>query len=510
MNRIARLLGMWWVGVCCTFSSFSVASAHGEEPLRLANLFGDSMVLPSESELPIWGWSQAHAEIRVSLGEQTATTTSDETGFWIVRFPPLKASFEPISLGVQSGEERIEVGDLLVGRVWLAAGQSNMQWTLGQSLAERPELAERILLNDSTNIRFTRVDLGPAPTAPRDLPNRAPWTRVDRETAANMSGVAFFFAQRMGQELHVPIGIIDVSRGGTPIEPFIPREAFVGHPTLEAELKLGDAEDLAGLKALPGGVFARDAAWLPGRLFHSRIAPLVRLPIHGAIWYQGESNSGFEEDPRDYRVKMQALREGWRTAFGQADLPIHYVQLPGSGAGENWPALREEQRVSEQLPTSGMVVTIDLEGAGIHPWNKFDVGERLARLALDDEPTDQARMPRSGPTFASMVRGADSVVLQFHSCSDLWLGRKPGTDAPMPLGTRQVPGFEVRLASGNWQAVDATIDGRNVRLTGAGIVEAHAVRFAWSSTPALESLYDDSMLPASPMEVILDHEKTPR
>ncbi|MBL8853967.1 MAG: hypothetical protein JNK57_08340, partial [Planctomycetaceae bacterium] len=100
MNRIARLLGMWWVGVCCTFSSFSVASAHGEEPLCLANLFGDSMVLPSESELPIWGWSQAHAEIRVSLGEQTATTTSDEAGFWIVRFPPLKASFEPISLGV--------------------------------------------------------------------------------------------------------------------------------------------------------------------------------------------------------------------------------------------------------------------------------------------------------------------------------------------------------------------------------------------------------------------------
>jgi sialate O-acetylesterase len=200
---------------------------------------------------------------------------------------------------------------------------------------------------------------------------------------------------------------------------------------------------------------------------------------------------------------MKALCRGWRTAFGLADLPIHYVQLPGSGAGANWPQLREEQRVSEQLPTSGMVVTIDLEGEGIHPWNKFDVGERLARLAFAAEPGIQAHVPSSGPRYASMVRGSDSIVVQFTACSDLWLGRKRGTDAPLRLGTGRVPGFEVELASGEWQTVDATIDGRSVRLTGAGIEEARAVRFAWAVTPAQEFLYDDSLLPTSPMAVSL-------
>ncbi|MBL8891592.1 MAG: hypothetical protein JNL67_16550 [Planctomycetaceae bacterium] len=494
---------IYWIGLCLVFSMILAPTAECEEPLRVANVFNESMVLPSARVIPIWGWGPALASLHVSLGTQTATTTSDKSGFWAVSFPPQQASFAPRSLLVQCGEDRVELDGLLVGRVWLAAGQSNMQWTLGQSLAERAELADRISLEESMQIRFVHLDLGPATEIQNDLPKRVCWTRVDRAAAANMSGVAFFFAQRLAHELQVPIGIIDVSRGGTPIEPFIPRDAFLGHPTLEAELQLGDIEDLAGLKALRGGVFARDVAWLPGRLFHSRIAPLVRLPIHGAIWYQGESNCGIDEDPTDYRVKMHALRRGWRTAFGQADLPIHYVQLPGSGAGANWPMLREEQRVSQDLPTSGMVVTIDLEGDGIHPWNKFDVGDRLARLALYDEPNVKARVPRSGPTYTSMVRLDDSILIQFDGCSDLWIGCKSGTDAPMRLGTDEVPGFEVRLGSGEWKAVEAKVGKASVRLTGDGVLEAKAIRYAWSPTPPGTFVYDDSLLPASPMEIKL-------
>lgn len=481
--------------VCFVFASTSMA----KEPLQLANLFNDSMVLPSGTKIPVWGWSEPGSTITATLGDQTASTTSDEQGLWTIEFASRNASYEAVTLLVQSGDERIELHDLLFGRVWLAAGQSNMQWTLGQSIAERADLAQRVTLDESVAIRVTRIDLGPEHEAKSDLPHRTTWTKVTPETASQMSGVAFFFAQRMSSELLIPFGIIDVSRGGTPIEPFIPREAFVDHPTLEAELRLGDAEDLAGLKALRGGVFARDAAWLPGRLFNSRIAPLTKFPIAGAIWYQGESNSGTDEDPTDYRYKMDALRDGWRNAFSQSELQVHYVQLPGSGAGPNWPQLREEQRVAEQRPLSGMVVTIDLEGEGIHPWNKFDVGERLARIALAEEPSDETRLPSSGPRFASVVREEDAIVVHFDCCSGLWIGRKSGTDSPMPLRTRSIVGFEIQLPSGQWQAADATLDGTSVRVTGDGIADAKAVRYAWSPTPTLESLYDDSMLPASPL-----------
>jgi sialate O-acetylesterase len=182
---------------------------------------------------------------------------------------------------------------------------------------------------------------GAAGAATRQVKRRC-HSHEDFDTA--FSGVAFYFVRQLHRELGVPVGIIDSSRGGTPIEPFIPREAFGAHPTLRRELDLGDQCDLDGFWKLPGGVRARDANWLPGRLFNSRLAPLARFTVRGAIWYQGESNSGVGEDPRDYQHKMRALITGWRHAFGNEQMPVYFIQLPGSGAGSVVSSVRGGQQ----------------------------------------------------------------------------------------------------------------------------------------------------------------------
>lgn len=478
---------------------FVGAQSTSAAELRFARLFGDRMVLPAERPIRVWGEAPAGIEVEVSLGDQMAQSTADAKGHWSVELPALPCSFEPRKLRAHAGDEAIELSDIVVGEVWVAGGQSNMQWTLGQCLAEESSLSAHTQLEEEVDLRWCRIDEAPAREPRTDLSAPINWRRVDDQSAGAMSAAAFFFARRLAMERRVPIGIVDTSRGGTPIEPFIPRSEFTGHPTLEAELKLGDADDLLGLKELPGGVFARDEAWLPGRLYHSRIEPLRGLRPMGVIWYQGESNSGQGEDPTDYRFKQAALVAGWRDAFADPELPFHFVQLPRSGAGANWPRLREEQRLAETPPRAGMVVTIDLEGGGIHPWNKFDVGERLARWALLEEPYDDESVRRCrGPRPHRIVREDDRLVIEFDSSGPIWLGRKDRFDRPSQLDEAEVPGWEIQRGDGTWETIAARLHDGGIVIAVTPEQRTAAVRYAWAPQPPLECLYDDSELPLPP------------
>jgi sialate O-acetylesterase len=224
-----------------------------------------------------------------------------------------------------------------------------MAMTMGAVSRKLESAKQDIKAAALASIRFRRVKEDESRKPMNDIPEGTGWTVCSADTVAGFSAAAFYFARILHREVGVPVGIIDSSRGGTPIEPFIPREAFTSHPTLRRELELGDLEDLTGIWKLPGGVRARDTNWLPGRLFHSRIAPITRFAVRGVIWYQGESNCGDGEDPRDYRHKMRALINGWRSAIGEERLPFYFVQLPGSGAGVGWPYLREQRVLSARL-----------------------------------------------------------------------------------------------------------------------------------------------------------------
>ena len=465
--------------------------------LRLAKIFADHMVIQREKPVVVWGWADAGATVTVAFAGDMYIATADDTGAWEVALPPLDASAVGQTLQVTSDEQRLAVRDVLVGDVWHASGQSNMAMTVAAVLEGLPAAKPLIATADLPAVRFCRLQAGPSRVPLAELADAVVWTQCTAETAGSVSAVAFFFATRLHDAREVPIAVIDSSRGGTPIEPFIPREAFAGHPTLEMELELGDRNDLEGIWRLAGGVRARDENWLPGRLFQSRLAPLLRLRVRGCIWYQGESNAGVQEDPRDYEHKMRALVRGWRRALGDDSLPFLYVQLPGSGAGAGWPYLREQQRLAADEPQVGMVVTIDLEGEGIHPPNKVDVGRRLAAWAL--ATTVDPDIPHAGPMMDTYeIRGREVVVWFRQAESGLMTATKSGLEPP-----RETPGVppalcEVADGEGRWHAAVARIDGDTMVVSSDAVAEPVAARYAYDVTPAGCNLYNRAGLPASP------------
>jgi sialate O-acetylesterase len=474
----------------------SPLTALGDAEFKLASVFSDHIVLQRGMPLAVWGTADAGAQVMVEFASQKKTATADAGGKWRADFAPLAAESRPQVLTATSGSAAAKCEDVLVGEVWHACGQSNMAMTVGEVAKALAEVKAQIPEWNVASIRFRRVADAES-VKPLEEVQAGAWRVCAPDTVPGFSAAAFFFALRLHKELKVPVAIIDSSRGGTPIEPFIPRQAFDAHPTLRREVELADQNDLAGLKALPGGVFARDANWLPGRLFNSRLAPLARLAVRGVIWYQGESNSGVDEDPRDYEHKMRALMSGWRTVLHHEELPCYFVQLPGSGAGANWPRLREEQWRCASLPHAGMVVTVDLVGAGIHPPNKVDVGERLARWAL--AKTYGKAVPFSGPLFAKAEFHAGQCVVHFdHVGSGLMVASKQGLAAPVETPAVALALFEVKNEAGEWLPAEARIEGKTVLVSSKKVARAVAVRYAVQTSPQGCNLYNRDGLPASP------------
>lgn len=481
----------------CWALLFVAVPAAAQAELRLSGIFGDHMVVQRGEPVTVWGWAAEGDRVVVKFAEQNLTTNSDARGAWSVTLKALQPSDQGRELSVRVADTSIVCRDVVVGDVWHASGQSNMAMNIGSVAKRLPQAQQDILDAQLDGIRVRRIQEPESAEPLEALPRRDGWIVCSPKAVPRFSAAAFYFARKLHRELGVPIGIIDTSRGGTPIEPFIPRSAFASHPTLERELLLGDRGDLDGIWKLPGGVRARDANWLPGRLFQSRLAPITRYAVRGAIWYQGESNCGKAEDPRDYQHKMRALITGWRTSLGEDDLPFYFVQLPGSGAGPGWPYLREQQRLSADLAGTGMAVTIDLLDRDIHPPNKFDVGERLAAWALGR--TYAKGVVVSGPLFRQVeFSGGEATVRFAHSENGLMVAVKEGMDRPKATTKTKLAHFELADANGRWHPAEATIAGQTVIVRRDGLPRPVAVRYAYEINPQQCHLYNRDGLPAAP------------
>ncbi|MBT4822695.1 MAG: sialate O-acetylesterase, partial [Lentisphaerae bacterium] len=385
------------------------ATDAASQGFSLADIFGDSMVLQQGMPVRIWGRGPARRQITVSFSGQVARGTVDDTGVWAVELMPLAASSVPADLLVLC-EDTIVVRNVLVGEVWHASGQSNMDCKMADCTSRLPEIGEILAEADLSDIRYRAINQPEADVPQSAIADGGAWLVSTPATAAHFSAVAFLVARRLHAELNVPIGIIETAWGGHPIEPFIPESAFDGHPVLRRERELAGQKDWDGLRSMVGGVWARDDSWLPGTVYNSRIAPIVGHAIRGVLWYQAESNCGEGEDPRFYCEKMKALIRGWRAAWRRPDLPVYYVQLPQYTA-PGWAPMRDEQRRAMYEPNTGMAVTIDLALDDIHPANKLDVAERLARWPLAQQYGKDVIV--SGPLFKSMHVDGGKAVLTF-------------------------------------------------------------------------------------------------
>ena len=472
---------------------FSVA-----DELRVADVFTDHAVLQQGVKLPIWGTAIAYEKVTLRFAGQTKSVQASKDGLWRIELSPLQAEKTGTTMTVESGDDRIKLHNLLVGEVWYASGQSNMQMTLSACAKKISVFGEMIDSASTNNIRWLRVDETDSPKPLTKRQSATGWQLDHPTNRSKQSAVAYVFALELCEVLDVPIGIIETSWGGKPIEGFIPRRQFVKQEPLKSILSLTEQNRLDELSSLKGGLIIRNTAGMPGRIFNARVSPIAPYALRGFIWYQGESNAGRGEDPRDYRIKMRALIDGWRETWDRPELPFYFVQLPAfKDEASGWVRLREEQRLSLDVEHTGMAVAIDLRDSDIHPTNKLDVGKRLASWAI--AKTYKKKSPASGPLFQSVTVDGDSMRVTFeHSESGLMVARKDGLGGPEPTPGYELEHFELADESGNWHSAQATIDGAEVVVRCPDVPKPCAVRYACSGAPANANLYNQAGLPASP------------
>ena len=430
------------VAVLVVACAVSVAGAE----VKLPGVFGDHMVLQRDAAVPVWGWAAPGEKVTVTLGDQSRTAAADKDGKWSLRLDRLSAG-GPYALKV-CGSNTLELSDVLVGEVWLCSGQSNMAMTVGAS----NRFAEEQAAADLPKIRHFTVPRRSAET-PETTCGGA-WTVSSPETVGKFSATAYFFGRTLHKELGVPVGLVNSSVGGTPIESWTgPQDA--------------------------------------GPLYNGMIAPLAPYAIRGAIWYQGERNAKVGQ-PGAYAAQLAALIGGWRGVWGQGDFPFLYVQLPNYTAPQQkpvenagWVQVREAMLKTLAVPNTGMAVTVDLGEAGnIHPKNKQDVGKRLAQWAL--AKTYGRDLVYSGPLYRSMSKEGDKILIRFDSVGGGLVAKGD-----------KLKGFAIAGADKEFAWADATIEGDAVVVRSPQVKDPAAVRYAWAPNPD-SNLYNKAGLPASP------------
>ncbi len=500
--------------------------------VRLPAIFGDHMVLQRDMELPVWGWAEPGEEIQVSIGDDEASTAANENGQWRVTLPALKASSEPMEMTV-TGKNRIVLRDVLVGDVWLCAGQSNMERTVLQAHNAKEALAGA----DFPQIRFFQVKRKISFDPQDDCEGRWVVCAPGSPELKEFSAVAYFFGKEIHETQGLPVGLIGAYRGGSPAEAWtslsgLQSASVFQHYADDFEHTHGHLSELLdtyqnetlpdwtramkewNAKPEPKGPKPR---WplspvanprQPVVLFNGMIHPLIPFGIKGVIWYQGENNGQSTERAQEYAVLFPAMIADWRSRWGQGDFPFLYVQLTSyqTKKSENdWPTLRDSQLRSLSVPNTAMAVTIDIgEQYDAHPKNKVDVGQRLAlaarHLAYGED------IVYSGPIFQSMQIEDSKVFLTF---DDVGGGLVIGAPPPIRVGQKSLEpadslqGFEVAGADGKFVSAQASIEGDTVVVEAPSIPEPVAVRYAWAAWPdPLPNLYNAEGLPASPFNTL--------
>lgn len=378
------------------------AAWNASAKISLPEIIGSDMVLQQNASARLWGWTDPNTEVRITTSwGGGATVRSDGTGRWLAEVRTPAGGYEPQRITLSDGEETV-LENILVGEVWFAGGQSNMEMPLCGFWACPVEGSNEIIARAGAlrgRIRYVKIPKTAAMTPQPRVAGR--WQEFTCETAPWCSATGFFFAEQLNATLDVPVGIIDCSWGGSRVEGWLDRatlESYPDEPLTEEAI----------------GGFAYDYL-RPLVMFNGMLYPLTDYTIRGFIWYQGESNVGRHDVYAERLAQMAAL---WRRLWREGDIPFYFVEIApydyGSGAS---PYLREAQwRAAELIPESGIVSTADLveeyERPNIHPKNKRGVGRRLAYMALNrtygfrsiscDSPQYASMEVRDGKAYVAM------------------------------------------------------------------------------------------------------------
>ena len=511
---------------CVAFLSAVPAKARAD--VRLPALFADHAVLQRDRPLPVWGWAEPGEKVRVSLGTESGEATTAKDGRWQVKLESQPVSKKPLTLTV-AGKNTITVKDVLLGDVWLCGGQSNMEMGLGGC-----DAPEDVRSADLPLIRHFGTEPHFAATPQADVKGR--WAVCSPGTAPGFTAVGFYFARRVHKETGVPIGLLRSSVGGTNIELWMSQETLMNTPALATYGKLMREslatyqKDLAAaLPAVEEWAAKCRAESKAGRplpmppvipefpfgekahrprcvtLHNGMIAPLGPFALEGVLWYQGENNAGNATDGLQYIEKKRAMMGDWRKQFGHPELPFYFVQLAAwqkpaeiAAGGDGWAHIRDAQRKCLTLPHTGMAVATDIgDTADIHPKNKADVGERLARWALANQYGK--KIVPSGPLFRGLKIDGNQAIVEFdYVGAGLMAGKKAGRKPVEEDKGRKLMRFAIAGKDRKWFWAEARIEKGTVVCTHPDVLHPIAVRYAFTMNPMGANLYNRDGLPASP------------
>lgn len=516
--------------------------------LTMPAIFADQMVLQRNQKVPVWGFADVGAIVKVEFDGQSKITKTDGNGKWHLYLDPMIASSESRIMRISSKLideiQDIKISDVLVGEVWFAGGQSNMYrpFRMLTYPAREPIYEpigeylrnERDTANDSL-LRQFRV--GKAYSVFEEkFEGRGDWTKLVGEDVNEFCATAYFFCRELRRELNVPVAMISCNLGGTKIEPWIPIDAYQKNETLKAFYK----EEISTFKnrledwneenenekyeqallnweieAKRAKVNGEDEPREPRKdeapnrdkqiastLYNAMIHPVVPYAMKGAIWYQGESNQ--RNNPEQYAMRLSAMVEGWRKAWGQKTFYFYYCQLANYKDvneepidNEGWVTVQNQMRLALDIPNSGMAVLNDIgEAKDIHPKNKIDAGKRLSLWALNN--AYERDIVCSGPIYKSSKIEKNKVIIKFdYVGSGLIVGKKnllePTMEVNEPLKRFQICGQDRQ-----WKWANAKITEKDeVAVWHPEISKPVEVRYAWSPNPEGANLYNKEGLPTS-------------
>ncbi|MDP2336100.1 MAG: sialate O-acetylesterase [Bacteroidota bacterium] len=421
--------------------------------IKLPAIFCNNMVLQQQTEAAIWGKANKNSSVKVttSWNSKSYTANASNDGNWKLKVATPKAG-GPYEITISDGKS-LKLKNVLIGEVWVCSGQSNMEMPV-KGYRNQPILgsADAIAMSSNPNIRLFTVKKATSLDPLDDFTGE--WKMCEPENVSEFSATAYYFGLMLQKALHVPVGLINTSWGGTRIEPWISESGIKNFDWV----KLPEKKPVENL-----------SPQTPTVLFNAMINPIVGYGMRGAIWYQGESN---RNEPKEYQKLMPGLIENWRSVWGIGEFPFYYVQIAPfdyGPSGLNSAYLREAQlKASTAIPNVGMACIMDIgEKDIIHPAHKEVGSKRLAYLALS-QTYGMKGIACQSPVLKEMKVTEGVVKLTFDN-------------APNGLTSysKELSCFEVAGANKRFFPASAYITGTGITLMSPLVTEPVAVRYAF-------------------------------
>lgn len=446
--------------------------------ITLPYFISDNMVLQQQAEALIWGWTNTSNKISIttSWNKKKYTATADNKGKWRLNIATPVAG-GPYEITISDGSI-IVLKNILIGEVWLCSGQSNMEMPM-KGFKDQPITGSNDAIFNSTNDQIRIYTLPRSvQRLPQDTSKKQTWKSAEPEAVSNFSASAYYFGKLLQQKLNVPIGLINISYGGSPVEAFMDEETLKQFPEIMLPSKTDTSKKINNKVATA--------------LYNGMLNPFLGFTVKGCIWYQGETNY---ERAKQYETLFPAFVKMLRNKSNNDSLPIYFAQIApynyGNYATDSTPKinsafLRDAQRKAlAKISNSGMVTLMDIgEENSIHPMSKEIGGKRFAYMALA-KSYNQKGFGYAGPLFDSLLINGNVATIKFINASNGL------TSYGKPLSN-----FEIAGADKVFRPAKAVLSQGKVLVSSPEIDKPVAVRYAFKDF-VVGDLFNTEGFPAS-------------